>query len=281
MATGQGERFRQMRQWIVGARNAFEKHKTGTYNVSRKLSEKTKRAAEQSYLTVLPEFEGKNIIEWVEIKIQEHQQEAQKLGIQPRPVRIVDIGYGEGQALLDMAYRWGEKVQLIGYGDRTISEEAFEYNKPHSIAQELQQAGIQQVDGNIIDIDKRLREVYGNNFHPDIIMASFVLRYVGLFPQWKIFQRIYRTLGKGGIAFLNDTSTLLLHSGDKDVPASEYLQARGYSWETQDYHEETDTSTIAFQRTGKHARLAPELYVTGIQPDEIKKQRSTNYLAIR
>lgn len=281
MATAQGERFRQMRQWIIGARDAFEKHRTGTYNVSRKLSEKTKIAAEQSYLTVLPEFEGENIIEWVEIKIQEHQQEAQKLGIQPRPVRIVDIGYGEGQALLDMARQWGEKVQLIGYGDRTISEESFEYNTPYSKAHELQEAGIQQIEGNIIDIDKRLREVYGNNFHPDIVMASFVLRYISLFPQWKIFQRIYRTLAEGGIAFLNDTSTLLLHSGDRDVPASEYLQTKGYSWETQEYYDKTDTSTIAFQRTDNHPRLAPELYVTRVQQDQMKKQRSTNYLAIR
>jgi ubiquinone/menaquinone biosynthesis C-methylase UbiE len=158
---------------------------------------------EEGYLDVLPTFEGRNFLELVTDLIQKRKDEAVKNGQSYEKVVIVDLGFGQGRFLLDCYEKWGDDVELIGYGtDRYTKQPAtmqvglytVEFPPTH---QALLEAGIKTIEGNLVDLRQRL----GDN-QADLVVSSYALMYVQ-YPRWEMFKKIYRVLKPEGIAFLD------------------------------------------------------------------------------
>ena len=158
------------------------------------------------YIDLLPTFEGKNIIELISGEIYSREEEARRTGILAEPVVIVDVGYGNGQFLLDSRKEWGDKVRLVGFGpsvytrneDRIWSQEipnAQAILPPTEPA--LKESEVELVEGNVIDI----RKILGDNF-ADFVVSSQTLKDIP-YPQWELLKKLYRILKPSGVALLH------------------------------------------------------------------------------
>jgi len=176
----------------------------------------------ESYIDVLPTFKGKDFASLIDEEVQRREQRA-TLSEKPfERIVIVDIGYGMGQFLLDCKERWGDKVSLIGFGTDVYAKRGF-HDADNDIVPTydvLINLGVNLVEGNVIDIEKRLE-----NNSADFVVASNALIYV-LYPRWELLKKIYRVLKQNGIA--------LLDSGPYPEGGAElekYLEENGYLFE--------------------------------------------------
>lgn len=166
-----------------------------------------------SYVVRLPTWKAKDqttkqeiditFVEVIERLINEREEEAKNIGTTYKPVKILDVGYGNGQAMLDAAKKWGNKVQLIGYGSSRLTDYTGRTNTlSGSISvptrQFLAQAGVELIEGNIIDIDEKIPK----GKKPDVILCCQVLQYIP-YPQWEVLRKIYSCLDKEGYAFIS------------------------------------------------------------------------------
>lgn len=202
---------------IQNARKEFEKELVHpfTYTAARGLRSRSLNMSNgvlyelEGYLDTLPTFRGLRFDQLVKAEIMVRENKAISQNVPFEPVTIVDIGYGNGQFLLDCAEEWGNKVRLVGLGTNVYSkmdqERSFGTTGVHIIRathQDLSDRGIELVDGNVIDI----RKIFEDNF-ADFIVSSFALQYVD-YPPWELLKKIYRTLKPAGIALLDYYSAL-------------------------------------------------------------------------
>lgn len=205
----------------------------------------------ETYVDTLPTFHGKNIVELVDEEIRRRQESA---GTDKpiEPVTIVDIGFGRGEALLEMRERWGDKVRLIGYGSKAHTETPLMAGKLLLVpptSRRIQRMGIEIVEGNIIDVRKNLQEVYGEEFSADFILLSNVMQYVE-YPRWELLKKLYRTLRLpekdkiGGILLANCFGNIWYRNGKNSESIYSVLVNQGF-----DISYDSPKRTIALQRT--------------------------------
>ena len=147
-----------------------EQRKKVSFNVSRGLFPNETLHTE-GYLDTLPTFEGSNLVQLVDSEIKKRKTEAQATGGPYHQVRIVDIGYGQGRMLLDCAKRWGNDIELIGYGTNHYTKMeamAQDGSKLPSTKDQLKSAGVQLIPGNIVDI----RKVLGDNYADFLVCCN-------------------------------------------------------------------------------------------------------------
>lgn len=189
------------------------------------------------YLDSLPTFEGSDLVELIDAEIHKRKVESQTTGKPYQRVRIVDIGYGQGRMLLDCASKWGEDVELIGYGNSNYSKISVMSEDGSMLPptkDEIDLAGIRLIEGNIIDIRKTL----GDNF-ADFLVCCNTMQWVS-YPQWEMVKKIYRTLNVNGVALID--SIYLGQNNQQRSNLSIYLENNGYSFEL-------GKDTIAFKKT--------------------------------
>lgn len=173
------------------------------YPFSRSLSKEVDGS--QSYEAMLPEWrtvEGGalSVIQLIERLIQQHSEESLQSGVY-KPVVIADLGYGNGQALLETAQRWGNKVCLIGYGPSQLTDftgydsgtaKDVEPTRAH-----LNAWGVKLIEGNLINI----RSCLIGELTPDLILANHSLQYAD-YPFWELIKKVYRTVKHGGYVLI-------------------------------------------------------------------------------
>lgn len=188
----------------------------------------------EGYLDTLPTFTGLNFEQLVEAEITRREGKSRSQNIPFDPITIVDVGYGNGQFLLDCEKEWGNKVRLVGLGTDIYSKKGRRVGT-HTIRathQDLIGKGVELVNGNVVDI----RKVLGDNY-ADIIVSSLAFEYVN-YPPWELLKKIYRTLKPGGIALL-DYSYVICHALKG---AQKYLDDHNYEFEIGE-------DSVAFKKT--------------------------------
>lgn len=232
---------------IHNARKAFERELTypDTYTTFRGLRSRSLNMSNgvphelEGYLDTLPTFKGLSFEQLVEAEITARENKARSQNVPFEPITVVDIGYGNGQFLLDCQKEWGNKVRLVGLGTDVYSKmdqkKSFGTTGVHIIRathQDLIDRSIELINGNVIDI----RKIFGDNY-ADFIVSSLALQYVN-YPPWELFKKIYRTLKPGGIALLEYYSQLCHHL----KVAQKYLNDHKYEFEI-------GTESVAFKKT--------------------------------
>lgn len=182
------------------------------------------------YIDLLPTFEGKNIIELVSGEIHSREEQARRTGILAEPVVIVDVGYGNGEFLLDSRKEWGDKVRLVGFGPSvyTRNEDRI-WSRQVANAQAilppteplLRESEVELVEGNVIDI----RKILGDNF-ADFVVSSQTLKDIP-YPQWELIKKLYRILKPSGVALLHYDYRAPKMLG----PILDFLSENGYIFE--------------------------------------------------
>jgi 2-polyprenyl-3-methyl-5-hydroxy-6-metoxy-1,4-benzoquinol methylase len=212
------------------SRKDFDNEKeraSSNFNVSRGLLRNEERDAE-GYIDRLPTLEGKNVVELIEDEVTKRKLNALRTGEPYKKVRILDVGYGAGYFLLDCAERWGNDVELSGFG-------LDKYAKAEN-AEQIEQAGISLIDGNIIDIQETLEEN-----EADVLVCNDVIQWVE-YPRWEIIKQLYHTVRPGGIALASGVSPSL-RSVSLDKPdLATYLNEQGYQFEIRE-------TEVAFRKT--------------------------------
>lgn len=186
------------------------------------------------YIDVLPTLNGENLVDLVNAEI-----ERRKTVDGSGKVSIVDIGYGNGQFLLDCRKEWGAAVNLMGYGSdiytTTNPGSMFETaagEVPISTKEELDENRVLLINGNVIDI----RRILGDNF-ADFVVSSNAFEYVK-YPEWELMKKIYRVLNPNGIALLDFTFT----ASRRVDEITEYSNSKGYQIDA-------NGSGVAFMKT--------------------------------
>jgi SAM-dependent methyltransferase len=238
------------------------------FNVSRGLE---KNGAVVGYMDLLPTYNGKTFIELVDQEIEKRKLDSSGF----RKIKIIDAGYGEGNFLLECRKRWGDQVELIGFGTDIYTKTSVRMtdksdgNLVQSPANEeaLRNANIQlvgggidregNVTGNIIDIRKEL----GDNF-ADFIVSTNTLAYVG-YPNWEIIKKCYRVLDRGGVALIEDIYFDPYATADFET----YLSKQGYSFEL-------GRGTISFRKTHPDITVPVRTDRSSLQPTQ---DRPLNY----
>jgi SAM-dependent methyltransferase len=174
----------------------------------------------EGYINILPRYQGNDIIELVDKAIEDRTSASDK-------ITIVDIGYGNGSFLLDARKEWGDQLRLIGYGNdgytkipqRThLARAQGGYYLPPTQTQ-LEEAGIELINGNAIDI----RDKLGDNT-ADFIVSCYGLTNVE-FPHWELLKKVYRSLKPGGIALIHPFYDLHIL-----MTVQDYLLEMGYDF---------------------------------------------------
>jgi ubiquinone/menaquinone biosynthesis C-methylase UbiE len=202
-----------------------EKGRGASFNVSRGLYRNDTLHTE-GYLDTLPTFEGSNFVQLVDFEIQKRKTEAQTTGEPYQRIRIVDVGYGQGRMLLDCFTKWGEDVELIGYGnDYYTKAEAMADDglKLPPTKDQIEHAGIRLVSGNIVDIRREL----GDNC-VDFLVCCNTLQWVN-YPKWEMVKKFFRVLKDKGVALIDSVGIKIKNGQQADLVT--YLRNSGYSFE--------------------------------------------------
>ena len=158
-------------------------------DTGRGLYRSQERAFPETYGASLPKFNGRDIQAIIDDAVGRNFHNATVL---------VDVGYGAGYYLLDVAGspQWKNNVRCIGYGpDNDTLIPYLRDNPPTSSA--LREAGIELViPGNIIDIDSTLP------VRPDVLTVSHVIGWVE-YPHWELLKKLYQATAPGGIGLIN------------------------------------------------------------------------------
>lgn len=178
-------RMTEISKYLKGYRqDKFENEREyQSYRVSRNL---------KIYLRELPKFQEKDLLEIIDEKISSKGQS---------PVKILDIGCGEGKFLLDCKEKWGSDVNCFGLS-------AFPYHKyekgflfPYS--EEMSFNSLLKTKGvniKIGDAHKLYDSFPKNSF--DVITSSYAFRYFA--HPATVLKMVYQTLKHDGICLMND-----------------------------------------------------------------------------
>jgi ubiquinone/menaquinone biosynthesis C-methylase UbiE len=190
-----------------------------------------------SYLDHLPTFKSQNVIEVISELVK------QKAG--QGKVRVVDVGYGRGYALIDLVYEFGDEIELIGYGDSSYARKELNVNikglpfvRPPT-SEKLSDFKVQLVEGDALDI----RRVLGDN-SVDVVISTFTLNNI-FYPKWELIKKMYRVVKPGGYAFLHG---ICPQTEQNDL--GQYLSAAGYCFEfTKEENDNWGNWKTAFKKT--------------------------------
>lgn len=179
------------------ARNSYAQHLTAqpSYAISRRLTEYA-----QALPSVRREKDQLNVISFIDQMILERKRAEREQGIPYQRISILDIGYGNGQDLLDAKNRWGDDVILVGFGPSFLTDiDGYDrqFNRRiHPTREALRESNVELVEGNVIDISEQLS---GRQF--DVIMSCNALQYSD-YLLWPELTNIYSMLKPTGYAFL-------------------------------------------------------------------------------
>lgn len=241
---------------VARARSQFENHREPDqmYITFRGLRSRMFYSRKvDGYSDALPEFEGKTIIDLVNLEVEERKRQAQATGKPPTKVVIVDLGYGRGNFLLDCRQEWQDAVKLVGFGTSIPSDTPLKLwgcFQPNGLilpptADLLTAANISRVEGNAIDIAK----ILGRNF-ADFVVSSFTLSYVN-YPPWEMMKKLYRILKPNGVALVDFGISLARSYREQDEETqriSAYLAKHGYLFELK-------RRSTAFRRTSPDIKV--------------------------
>lgn len=198
----------------------------------RGLNISPERSFPEQYSETLPLFDGKNINLLIQDAIDKNEKEAKNTSTSYKPPLIVDIGYGAGYFLLESKRRWGDKIKCIGYGPILDTQIPYLGNPPTH--KSLIDAGIELVEGNIIEIDKSISNA-------NILTASHIVEWIH-YPHWELIKKLYRILAQDGVGLVNKCQ--LIPENDA-FNLGMILEKEGYQFEIGKKHK----GDIAFRRT--------------------------------
>lgn len=238
------DRVDYLKQMIVASREAFTRQGRDTgYIFSRGLTRSI--GTEQTYENYLPTFEQKTLTQVLQEKIQQVHS--------PQEVTYLDIGYGNGLALLEAKQRYGDVIAPIGYGTTYHSKVPYKdldgivYSPTYD---ELITQNIKLIEGNVLDI----RQMVPDN-SIDVVSALHSIDYAQL-PYWEVMKKIYRILKPGGIAFI---SNIYITNRNE---LQNYLQAQGYEFEVRE-------DALSFRKT--KSELPVEIRTVTGENDEFQR----------
>jgi hypothetical protein len=170
----------------------------------------------EGYVDILPDIEGKSIVGWLDEQF-----------TQGKPLTIGDVGFGKGYFLIDLAKRYGNAFRYIAYGNTWEAMHPTDYFHrkifPKTIDL-LARYGIEIIEGNVLDIDQKLKR--GSI---DMFVMSNIISYV-VFPRKELFRRMISCLTIDGTIQIADQRKLFLYPGEENhVDTNSYLQSLGYT----------------------------------------------------
>lgn len=212
------------------------------------------RAFPETYSESLPSFEGKDIVALIQEAVDRNERVAKETGSLYAPPTFIDVGYGSGYFLLDAKQKWGDKLRCIGYGPRMDTRLSYLGNPP--TAQALENARVELIEGDIIDIDKNIHDA-------DIMSVSQVIGWTQ-YPHWELVKKLYRTTAENGIGLMN-ACQLEPENAGFDLEA--LLNKDGYQFELN----RKKTGHVAFRKT----KPKIELPVIGVVKSDLDNRYGT------
>lgn len=163
----------------------------------------------ESYLDILPTYDGKDFIQILTEEIEERKKEG------GGPVRILDIGGGAGIAMLDLRDEFTpEELEIVIIGNEKHTQTELDDNqrgvRRDSTANELSDRNINFIHTNFL---RAHRDIGTRSF--DVVVACYSLNWIDYSP-YAIFKKVWRQLVPGGVAFLAPFSGDIALIGQKD-----------------------------------------------------------------
>jgi ubiquinone/menaquinone biosynthesis C-methylase UbiE len=148
----------------------------------------------EGYSDILPRIDGLPFDEY----LSQHVTTGSNL-------HVCDVGYGQGNYLLDVKKLFGADVMAIGFGSPRASQRVnvTGYMEDQLGSHDaLTRAGVELVSGNVLDIDR-----YLSGQSMDVVTMSNVLQYLP-YPRAEIFKKIIRVLKPDGVLLTADVVPL-------------------------------------------------------------------------
>lgn len=201
----------------------------------RGLFRSPERAFPETYVDSLPTHGGRNLLQLLDTNVQRGSTIVEVDGEMrvTRPV-CLDAGYGSGYFLLDVLKYTSGLVKCVGYGPPIDAQSSYLGLPP--TYQRLQSEGIQLIDGDIIDIDRKL----GPNT-ADLLTVSQVFGWVK-YPHWEIIKKLYAVLRKNGVCLIN---ACYLQLDTDAIDLEVFLSEHGYDFEIN----RRKNGQVAFRKT--------------------------------
>lgn len=175
---------------------------------------------EEQYLTELPLLENKNFVEHIREAIELKRSEGDN-----SPLVYVDIGFGQGNALLDLRKMFPpDDLIIVGLGHSNYTRGTFRDPKTLKIhyptEDALKEAGVELWPGNVVD--NMVRKV-------DIITGVYSVGWVA-YPKWELLKILYKMLDENGKAFIAGMTIDSSQRKQDSLPdeLSDYLKENGY-----------------------------------------------------
>ena len=140
------------------------------------------------YNDLLPTFGGMRLEDWIEYKIKQN-------GI----AKLLDVGCGQGNYLIECKERWGKQVECYGITSRIFRTET-QIRQGLSEGDVLRGLKAQGLDIRIADA-QRIKVIYPEEYF-DVITAVHLAEYLA--DSWSLISGVYSTLERTGVSFINE-----------------------------------------------------------------------------
>lgn len=203
-------------------------------------------SAELGYVDLLPTFQGKQVDEVIQDKIDEQGH-----------VSVLDLGCGSGRFLIDVKEKWGDSVYPVG-----VSAFSYHLEKPaYKIAgrpkgatgRELGKLGIPIVIG---DAHHLRRNLVISGITPQFDVVVSVMTFMYFADPLNVLKQVHRSLNDGGVAFINDFGI----DGSVDPETHGFLTAhlkreRGFDFNYKHAQLLPGAGGVAFEKTAPQLSL--------------------------
>lgn len=187
----------------------------GLYGRTHMVNGKYKEDQVFGYDGVLPLYNGKTVSEHID----------KSLKRRVRRLRILDVGCGRGEFLLDVKYEWGWRVKPAGVSLHDLTDKSFSDNTTDDLLSrptrsDLKKAKIPIVIGDAHRLGSALRRG-GVSSGFDVIVSAYTFLYLA--DPLAAFKEIYRSLKIGGVAFIDSDPTIWTMSREEGEGLKGYL----------------------------------------------------------